>query len=95
MSERNIVARVRAAAKEMTTLGQAFDMLHVAEEIERRDFVIQQMYAELERLREHVAAFRAAGDQLHAWVTVNSTSGQQNHADFDKVLNAWEEACRG
>lgn len=50
MSESDFVARVRAVAKEMTTLGQAFDMLHVADELERRD-------AEIERLR-------AAGDAL-------------------------------
>ena len=34
-AQEDIVTRIREEAKKQTTLGQAFDMLHVADEIER------------------------------------------------------------
>lgn len=44
---------------------------------------------------DEIVRLRVAGDQLHAWMTINSTSSQQNRADLDKVLKTWEEARRG
>ena len=71
----DIVDRLRAAAKSGDlALGQSFDCLAVAEEIER---------------------LRAAGDALHAWITINATSAQQESHDYNQVLDAWEEARRG
>jgi len=44
---------------------------------------------------DEIVRLRDAGNQLHAWVTVNATSIQQERVSHDKVLTAWEEACRG
>ena len=52
------------------------------------DSTIKPRSDEIERLR-------AAGDALHAWITINATSTQQEHRDYDQVLDAWEEARRG
>lgn len=78
----NLVDRIRAEAKEMTTLGQALDMLHVADKIE-----IQQ--AEIERLDAAAQAMRDAGNAmaeiLERVVLLESNS----------LLLAWKEASRG
>jgi hypothetical protein len=50
--------------------------------------VLAELIAENERLR-------AAGDALHAWITINATFIQQERITFGRVLDAWEEARRG
>lgn len=44
---------------------------------------------------DEIERLRAAGNALHAWITVNATSIQQERASHDAVLTAWEEARRG
>lgn len=43
---------------------------------------------------DEITRLRTAGDALHAWITINATSAQQERRDYNQVLDAWE-ARRG
>lgn len=81
----NLVDRIRAEAKEMTTLGQALDMLHVADKIEAQQ-------AEIERLR---SALDAEGNEANLLMLEIERLREQVQYRDDVIAMLRGEARRG
>ena len=63
--------------------------------------VIQQQADYIDRLRadrmeraDYIDQLLAAGNALHAWITVNATTAQQGPS-LDNLLDSWLEARHG
>lgn len=64
----DLVALIRAEAKKQTTLGQAFDMLRVADALEARDAEIRQLREQNEYLDAKVQILVAVAEKAQAEV---------------------------
>ena len=62
----DLVALIRAEAKKQTTLGQAFDMLRVADALEARDAEIRQLREQNEYLDAKVQILIAVAEKAQA-----------------------------
>lgn len=94
----NIVGMLRDDERNNPNTMQALLSGYAADAIERLRAAEEARITNMRLLNEanaKLSRLRAAGDMLHAWITVNTTAFQRERPSHDKVLSDWDEARRG